>query len=216
MAASDPELRQETLIIRIHLAHHQQAYDLAISLGQQLLAQLPTPLTPKSLSIKLGVVFGLAEAYRLRGELMAAQAQFSEAVRLSEMIGSVTYVLRARLGLAQIHIARNEWNPAVSALQDILATADPDFPLETSLAQELLDKAPSDNFSSATPLVASLTSREIDVLGWLDSDLSVAEIGEQLFVSTNTIKTHLKNIYAKLGARSRYEAVVVAKERGLL
>ena len=212
MAASDPELRQETLIIRIHLARHQQAYDLAISLGQQL--PNSTPLTPKSLSIKLGVVFGLAEAYRLRGELMAAQAQFSEAVRLSEMIGSVTYVLRARLGLAQIHIARNEWNPAVSALQDILATADPDFPLETSLAQELLDKAPSDNFSSATPLVASLTSREIDVLGWLDSDLSVAEIGEQLFVSTNTIKTHLKNIYAKLGARSRYEAVVVAKEAG--
>ena len=216
MAATDPELRQETLIIRIHLARHQQAYDLAISLGQQLLAQLPTPLTPKLISTKLGVVFGLAEAYRLRGELTAAQAQFSEAVRLSEMIGSVTYVLRARLGLAQIYIARNEWNTAVSALQDILATADPDFPLEMSLAQEWLDEAPSCNFSSAAPLVESLTNREMDVLGWLDSDLSVAEIGEQLFVSTNTIKTHLKNIYAKLGTHSRYEAVVVAKERGLL
>jgi LuxR family maltose regulon positive regulatory protein len=216
IAAIDPELRHETLIIRIHLARHQQAYDLAISLGEQLLAQLPTPLTPKSLSTKLGVVFGLAEAYRLTGELMEAQTQFSEAVRLSEMIGSVAYVLRAQLGLAQVQSARNEWNAAVSTLQNILTLADPDFPLETTLAQELLAKARKHTSPPTTPLIESLTSRELDVLGWLNSELSVTEIGEHLFVSTNTVKTHVKNIYAKLGTRSRYEAVAAAKELGLL
>lgn len=221
-ATITPELRQEMLVIRIHLARHRQVYDLAISLGQQLLAQLPTSLTPTLLAIKLGVVFGLAESYRFSGNLAAAQAQFLEAAQLSEMMGSTAYVLGAKLGLAQIHIARSEWEMATTILQDILAAADPDFPLEMSLAQQLLaeipvNRSPSAPYSPSAPhSVESLTNREMDVLHWLNSQLSVAEIGEQLFVSPNTIKTHVKNIYAKLGARSRHEAIVVAKERNLL
>lgn len=210
-----PELTQEMLVIHIHLARHRQAYDLAISLGQQLLAQLPPSLTPKLLATKLGVVFGLAESYRFGGDLAAAQAQFLEAAQLSEMMGSTAYVLRAKLGLAQIHIARGEWKTAATTLQDILTTAAPDFPLEASLAQELLAEIPTHTSAAVTPLVESLTKREMDVLCWLDSDLSVAEIGAQLFISANTVKTHLKNIYAKLGTRSRYEAAAAAKEHGL-
>lgn len=214
--ALTPELAQESLTIRIHLAGYRQEHDLAISLGQQLLAQLPTPLPSKSLPTKLGAVFGLASAYQVVGDLAAAQVQFLEAAHLSEMMGNAAFVLRAQLGLSQIHIARGEWKTAVATLQNILTTADPDFRLEAALAQELLDKASQHSSTTAAPLIESLTSREMDVLPWLDSELSVAEIGEQLFVSPNTIKTHLKNIYAKLGARSRFEATVAAKERGLL
>ncbi|MBK7896712.1 MAG: helix-turn-helix transcriptional regulator [Anaerolineaceae bacterium] len=56
----------------------------------------------------------------------------------------------------------------------------------------------------------------MDVLRWLDSELTMAEIGAQLFISANTVKTHLKRIYAKLDARGRYEAVAIAKENDLL
>jgi DNA-binding CsgD family transcriptional regulator len=55
-----------------------------------------------------------------------------------------------------------------------------------------------------------LTDREIDVLRYLPTRLSTIEIADQLGISPNTVKTHLKNIYQKLGARSRNEAIVKA------
>src|SRR5262245_13215010 len=58
---------------------------------------------------------------------------------------------------------------------------------------------------SAAP--RSLTGRELDVLRYLPTRLSTTEIAGQLGISSNTVKTHLKNIYQKLGARSRNEAI---------
>ena len=46
--------------------------------------------------------------------------------------------------------------------------------------------------------------------------LTTKEIGEELFVSRNTIKTHLRRIYRKLNASSREEAVLIARDRGLI
>jgi LuxR family maltose regulon positive regulatory protein len=57
-----------------------------------------------------------------------------------------------------------------------------------------------------------LTDRELDVLRYLPTRLSTIEIAGQLGISPNTVKTHLKNIYQKLGARSRNEAIVRAAE----
>ncbi|MCB0037406.1 MAG: response regulator transcription factor, partial [Anaerolineales bacterium] len=72
------------------------------------------------------------------------------------------------------------------------------------------------SLATATGLVEPLTSRELDVLSYLESELSTAEIGQKLYISTNTVKTHLKRIYAKLGARSRFEAVALARQHKLL
>ena len=213
-AVADPDLTQEILVIQIHLARHQQNSEQAIALSQELLAQLPTPPTPSSLPRQLAAVFGLAEAYRLAGELDAAQMQFAEAARLSEMAGSPTYVLRAQLGEAQVQVEQGAWETAVPTLQKISA-ATADFPQEAALAQSLLAQSPPTRASSDT-LPEPLTDRELDVLRWLDSDLTMAEIGTQLFISANTVKTHLKRIYAKLGARGRFEAVTFAKENDLL
>jgi LuxR family maltose regulon positive regulatory protein len=58
----------------------------------------------------------------------------------------------------------------------------------------------------------SLTDRELDVLRYLPTRLSTTEIAGQLGISANTVKTHLKNIYQKLGARSRNEAIVKAAQ----
>ena len=50
----------------------------------------------------------------------------------------------------------------------------------------------------------------------LKQGLSNRAVGARLFVSENTVKYHLKNIYAKLGARNRTEACNIALARGLL
>jgi DNA-binding CsgD family transcriptional regulator len=62
----------------------------------------------------------------------------------------------------------------------------------------------------------SLSPRELEVLQLVAEGRSAPEIGEILFVSAGTVKTHLKNIYGKLGARDRASAVAEALRRGLI
>jgi LuxR family transcriptional regulator, maltose regulon positive regulatory protein len=61
-----------------------------------------------------------------------------------------------------------------------------------------------------------LTKSEIRVLRYLPTHLSAPEVASELSVSTTTVKTHLRNVYAKLGAHSRAEAVESARALGLL
>ena len=66
------------------------------------------------------------------------------------------------------------------------------------------------------PLLDPLSSSEIRVLRYLPTHLSAPEIASELSVSTSTVKTHLRNLYAKLGVHSRAEAVESARTLGLL
>jgi LuxR family transcriptional regulator, maltose regulon positive regulatory protein len=68
----------------------------------------------------------------------------------------------------------------------------------------------------ADDVVEALSSREMSVLRLLGSQLSVAEIGEELYISRNTVKTHVRGIYRKLDADGRAAAVARAKALGLL
>jgi DNA-binding CsgD family transcriptional regulator len=61
-----------------------------------------------------------------------------------------------------------------------------------------------------------LSPRELEVLQLVAEGRSAPEIGELLFVSAGTVKTHLKNIYGKLGACDRASAVAEALRRGLI
>jgi LuxR family maltose regulon positive regulatory protein len=65
-------------------------------------------------------------------------------------------------------------------------------------------------------LVDPLSERELDVLRLLGSDLTGPAIARELIVSLNTLRTHTRNIYAKLGVSSRRAAVRQARELGLL
>jgi ATP/maltotriose-dependent transcriptional regulator MalT len=66
------------------------------------------------------------------------------------------------------------------------------------------------------PLVEPLTNREMDVLELLAARYRNKEIAEKLFVSSETVKGHLRNVYQKLDARNRREAVVRAEDLGII
>ncbi len=65
-------------------------------------------------------------------------------------------------------------------------------------------------------LVEPLSDRELDVLHLLAAGQTNQEIAQGLCVSVNTVKTHLKNIYGKLGVNNRREAIAQAKKLGLV
>ncbi|MEU8816592.1 LuxR C-terminal-related transcriptional regulator [Actinoplanes sp. NPDC048796] len=66
------------------------------------------------------------------------------------------------------------------------------------------------------PSADPLSEREIDVLQYLPTVLTAGEIAESLGISVNTVKAHMRSIYRKLGAGRRREAVVQARQAGLL
>jgi LuxR family maltose regulon positive regulatory protein len=70
--------------------------------------------------------------------------------------------------------------------------------------------------SSGQRLVDPLSERELQVLRLLSTDLDGPELARHLVVSLNTLRTHTKNIYAKLGVNSRRAAVRRAAELDLL
>jgi DNA-binding CsgD family transcriptional regulator len=61
-----------------------------------------------------------------------------------------------------------------------------------------------------------ITKRELEILGLIAAGLSNREIGEKLFVSENTVKTHSSRLFDKLSAKRRTQAVQRGKELGLL
>jgi LuxR family maltose regulon positive regulatory protein len=70
--------------------------------------------------------------------------------------------------------------------------------------------------STAVELIAQLSARELDVLRMLGTELDGPDIARRLFVSVNTVRTHTKNIYAKLGVSNRRAAVRRGEELDLL
>ena len=70
--------------------------------------------------------------------------------------------------------------------------------------------------AESAALPEPLSESELRVLRFLPSNLSASEIAGQLYVSTSTVKTHMRHIYEKLDAHRRTEAVDRARELGLL
>ena len=80
-----------------------------------------------------------------------------------------------------------------------------------SLISEILNllsgRAPAARPEDAEPLQEPLSESELRVLRYLPTNLRAPEIAAELFVSLNTIRAHLRNVYAKLGVHSRADAV---------
>jgi LuxR family maltose regulon positive regulatory protein len=80
----------------------------------------------------------------------------------------------------------------------------------------LAGRKPGPIAADVAPLAEPLSDSELRVLRYLPTNLRAPEIATELFVSVNTIRTHIRHIYAKLGVNQRAEAVAHARELGLL
>lgn len=93
-------------------------------------------------------------------------------------------------------------------------------PAMNEYLHQLLDatrpEAPRNPAPAPAISMASLTRRELKILGKLQSSLSNRELADSLFITEGTLKWHLKNIYSKLGVASRVAAIALGRESGLL
>lgn len=84
-------------------------------------------------------------------------------------------------------------------------------PIEQAVVEALAFAA-----DAVAPAPVQLTSREREVLALIVEDLSAQEMADRLYLSRRTVETHLANLYAKLDAHSRAEALAAAQDRALL
>jgi len=108
--------------------------------------------------------------------------------------------------------------PPVDLLNGIRVVAAGDSLLAPSVTRHLIEefvRRPSSERPQRTDL-DRLTEREVDVLRLVARGLSNHEIGEELFVSPATAKTHVSRLLMKLDARDRAQLIVIAYETGLV
>jgi LuxR family maltose regulon positive regulatory protein len=108
-----------------------------------------------------------------------------------------------------------EAGPQVASILRGMVATRPD-PYVAHLVGQTEQGIPGDLPGGSSRLLEPLTDRERELVSYLPSHLHLREIANAMYVSLNTVKTHLKNIYRKLGATSRSEAVSIARSHGLL
>jgi LuxR family transcriptional regulator, maltose regulon positive regulatory protein len=129
---------------------------------------------------------------------------------------AASQALDRALALAEREAFRDAFllnGPAVRELLELQARTGTAHP---ALLEVLLDGVAQHTSSGEATLAEPLTEREQRILRYLPTMLSNAEIGAEMFVSLNTVKTHLRNIYRKLDASGRVDAVDRARRLGLL
>ncbi|WP_237739262.1 LuxR C-terminal-related transcriptional regulator [Microbacterium yannicii] len=124
---------------------------------------------------------------------------------------------RERLGSA-LTIAQAEGlvHPFVRAGEHVVGLVDDMFGAHSEFARRVVHVARGATTRSQTALLQELTARELELLAYLPSRLTIGDIAERCYVSTNTVKTHLGHIYRKLSVPGRNAAVERAIELHLL
>ncbi len=160
----------------------------------------------------------LGRAAELDGRLAEAERELARAVELSRRGAGTLERAAAALAHARVLGALGQRESARTRLahaEELLATCADAGILTRALAQA--EHAPGLSAPRGPAATGEdLSDRELGVLRMLHSELSLREIGAELYLSLNTIKTHTRNIYSKLGASGRDDAVARARELGLL
>jgi DNA-binding NarL/FixJ family response regulator len=153
----------------------------------------------------------LLSALEERGELTPAMA----AMRTSLTVDEASKMLEelARKG----HLERRKKDDAAAYIlsaadRRALPGKDPAYS-ETAFAK---DSELPDELVATERLDDPLSERELEVLSLLASGRTNSEVAGDLFISVGTVKSHTGNIYRKLGARNRAEALARARELGML
>ena len=162
---------------------------------------------------------GLALACAAVGRLDEAELEALRGERLRRSSQPTVGHAHALLVLAQVRVARSRLEQAAGDLRRarrmIAEFPDPGrLPvIAASVAQDLTAARAN---AGHRPIVEEPSAAELAVLRGLASGLSRREIGAQLYISLNTVKTHIRELYRKLDVTSRADAVARADALGLL
>jgi LuxR family transcriptional regulator, maltose regulon positive regulatory protein len=165
-----------------------------------------------------GIVYvALGRALARHGELADAETQLGRALELLEIDSMLVQRVFALLLLAPVRRDRGDLPGARALLERarelIERFADPgSLPGLLEQAERTVGSRPRRRVEAAAPL----TERELAVLRLLPTGLSTREIGRELYVSVNTVRTHVRAVYRKLEVTTRAAAVAHARELGLL
>jgi LuxR family transcriptional regulator, maltose regulon positive regulatory protein len=179
----------------VHLAQGEPEHAIEV-LAPVLVGSAPVLHRPSMLT-EAQLLDAVARAQL--GDQRAAEASLERALDLAEPEGVLLpFILVPVQPQLDLPSARRTAHPALRrAILDVLAGA-----------------APHSRESAGN--VDELSEAELRVVRYLPTNLRAPEIAGELFVSTNTVRTHLRHIYAKLGVHGRAEAVDRARELGLL
>jgi LuxR family transcriptional regulator, maltose regulon positive regulatory protein len=193
--ASGPELEIAIALAALAAGDAAAAGKRATALVDNVGAQLPTLPLVQALAVA-------AAASEADGDRVLAARLAERALELAEPDG-------LRLAIAD----------AAPAIERVLSHLLRYGTAHRSLIGEVLELVESgatDLGCPPSPLREELSARELAVLRYLPTMLTSQEIAGELFVSLNTVKSHLKNIYRKLDADGRRQAVRRARELGLV
>ena len=148
----------------------------------------------------IDVLVAQALAHQAGGDLPAALAALCRAVTLAEPEGYLRIFIDEGPPMAALLRAASRKGSTAGSVRRLIAAID----------------RPSGPVPGQRRLVEPLSARELDVLRLLVTDLNGPDIARELVVSLNTVRTHTKNIYAKLGVNNRRAAVRRGDELGLM
>lgn len=156
-----------------------------------------------------------------RGDLSAAAETIERGHVLGQRLRAWQVTVSAMLALAEVRQRQHDPTAArrlVARARDVLETLpDPGDGFHRLERTEKVLRLRVPRRAASTPSAFwELSPREIDVLRLLPSTLSQREIAAELYVSFNTVRTHTRVIFSKLGVTSRAEAVSRARELGLI
>ncbi|MGI8652704.1 MAG: response regulator [Geodermatophilaceae bacterium] len=125
-----------------------------------------------------------------------------------------SYVFEAlRAGASGFLLKRTEPDRLVDAIRIV---AQGEALLAPSVTRRLIDEFSKRPATVGPERLQGLTEREREVLVCIARGLSNQELAQRLVIADNTVKTHVKRILTKLGARDRAQAIVIAYESGLM
>ena len=154
------------------------------------------------------------------GDLAGAERAFVHAERFFKEEVATLYHARTAVRLARVRCERGRLDDADATLcqarEEMTELVDSGIlPQLVAEAELQIEQARRDAGDSAD-MVQLPSEAELAVLRLLDTELTVREIAAQLFLSPNTVQSHTRAIYRKLGVRSRAAAVARATTLGLL
>ena len=160
----------------------------------------------------------LGEALLARGHPRDAERELSRAVTLRQAGEPRLDTVHSLIQLARARVACGKLAAAASDLDvvDQLLSAFSDAGRLPGMAAEVTQALDGAHVPVSGRVVEPPSPAELSVLRLLDSDMSAREIAQTLCLSTNTVNTHVRRIYSKLGAHTREEAVGNARREGLI